>query len=161
MHPVGVSCKFGVVGDQQDGVALAVDFGEQLHNHLTVVAVQIAGWLVGDDNLRFVDQRPGDSRPLGLAAGQLVGHEVFAVAHADQLQDVAGPLGSPDRRHAPVSQRQGDIFQDVQPRQEVIKLEDKADTITPQAGLLVRAQAGSRPAVQRDNCRASACPAGR
>ena len=44
---------------------------EELHNLFAALGVQIAGGLIGQDQLRLDDQRPGDCRPLHLAARKL------------------------------------------------------------------------------------------
>ena len=54
--------------------------------------VELAGRLVGQDQDRLLDQRPGDRHPLLLAAGELVRPVVEPVAQADLRQQVDGPL---------------------------------------------------------------------
>ena len=52
---------------------LAVELAEELHDLVAGLRVEVAGGLVGQDQLRVVDQRAGDGHALLLAAGQLVG----------------------------------------------------------------------------------------
>ncbi len=63
-----------VVGHQyQGGLALLVQFKQQVDNFRAGLAVQIAGRLVGEQNSRPGHKRPRQGHPLLLAAGQLLG----------------------------------------------------------------------------------------
>jgi hypothetical protein len=74
-HLVGdVRYDAEVVGDQDDGgVVLHLELGEQLHDLCLDRHVQRRGGLVGDEEGRAVDERHGDHDALPHAAGQLVG----------------------------------------------------------------------------------------
>ena len=66
--------KFGdvrLVGDQHNGVAVGVQRIEERHDLQAGLGVEVAGGLVGQENLGGVEQRPGDGHALLLAAGQL------------------------------------------------------------------------------------------
>ena len=52
---------------------LAMQPRHQLKNHLRRRPVQIAGWLIGQQQLRLCDQRPCQRESLLLAAGKLAG----------------------------------------------------------------------------------------
>ena len=60
-----------------------------------VCGVEVAGRLVGQDDVGVVDQRPGDGHALLLAAGELRGPVVEPVAQADQPGDLDRPLLRP------------------------------------------------------------------
>ena len=62
-----------VVGDDHDGGPSEMQFVDQCQDRLPGDAVEIAGGLVGQDDGRSPDQRPGDGYPLALATRQLGG----------------------------------------------------------------------------------------
>ena len=58
------------VRDNNEGKApLAVQFHQQLSQILGGAAIQGAGWFVGQQQNRFIDQRADDRHPLPFAAG--------------------------------------------------------------------------------------------
>ena len=59
---------------------------EQLHDLLAGRRVEVAGRLVGEEDAGIVDERPGDRHALALAARQLVGPVIHAVAQPDALE---------------------------------------------------------------------------
>ena len=72
--PVGVAGRCRVVGDHDDGLAELPHRPAQEAQHLGAgPRVQVAGGLVGEDDLGPAGQRPGDGDPLLLAARQLGG----------------------------------------------------------------------------------------
>ena len=75
-----------VVGDHDDGGPLGVDAAEQAHDAVGGLAVQVAGGLVGDDDLGLVEEGAGDGDALLFAAGELVRHLVGLAAHAYVIQ---------------------------------------------------------------------------
>ena len=71
-HPAGVGGGDRVVGDHHDGLAeVAHGGGHERQDLGGGVRVQVAGRLVGEDDLGPLDQRPGHRDPLLLAAGEL------------------------------------------------------------------------------------------
>ena len=92
------------MGHHHDGGAQLVDLLQQHHDLQGALGVQIAGGLVGHDDLGIVHQGPGDGHALLLAAGELVGQPVPLVVQAHQLQYVGDALadlpgGSPHHPH--------------------------------------------------------------
>ena len=74
--------------------------------------VQVAGRLVGEDQRRVGDQRAGDRDALLLAAGQLGGQVVDAVAQPDLAQRAPAPGAGARRAAEPgVGERQLDVGQ--------------------------------------------------
>ena len=65
---------------------LAVQLGQELHDHLAVPRVQVAGGLVGEQEGRAAGDGPGHRHALLLAAGELGGVVVHAVGHLHPLQ---------------------------------------------------------------------------
>ena len=136
-HAVGPRRRPGIVRHQQDRLSQFIpQFREQVEYLLGGVGVEVPGGLVGHDERRIGDDRPGDPHPLLLAAGELAGTMAEAVGQADQLQrrqHLAAPLR---RRQRQQEQRQLDVLVGCQHRQEVIELEDKAEPPRPPVGQL-------------------------
>ena len=100
--------------------------------------VEVAGRLVGEDDLRAGDDGPRDGDALLLAAGKLVGVVAGAVGQADlveRLERQAPPLGG---RHAAIDQRQLDVLDRRGARQQVEALEDEADEMAAEQRLMAR-----------------------
>ena len=98
------------MGDENHGVALAVDVLEH-SQHLTAGAgVQGSGGLVGQDDRRTAHQSPGDGHPLLLAAGELHRLVPPLVSQPHLLQGRQGPLPALPLRHAGVHQRDLHVF---------------------------------------------------
>ncbi len=62
------------------------DRPQELHDRPASGGVELAGRLVGQQQARMVDQRPGDGHPLLLPAGHLVGSMVGALSQTDQVE---------------------------------------------------------------------------
>src|SRR5262245_54341309 len=65
------------VRDLDDRHALGVERLEEAHDLAPLVGVEVAGRLVGEQQLGFRDERPGDADELLLAARELVREEVL------------------------------------------------------------------------------------
>ena len=63
---------------------------EDLVDLVAGLAVELAGRLVGEDDHRVLDQGPGDRDPLLLAARELPGAMVQAIAQADRPEQLGG-----------------------------------------------------------------------
>ena len=75
-----------VVGDQDDRPTRGMELAEDAHDLGAAGGVEVAGRLVGEQEGRLGDQRPGDGHPLLLAAGQLGRLVVEPVAEAEPLE---------------------------------------------------------------------------
>src|SRR5215472_6297157 len=131
--PVGVAGGHRVVGDHDDRLAeLAHAPAEQVQDLRTGPGVEVAGRLVGEDDLRSADQRPRDGDPLLLPAGQLGGAVPQPRAQANRVHDGAEPglVG----RAARDIQREGDVVPRGERGQQVVGLEDEADVVAAQPG---------------------------
>src|SRR6266545_5537357 len=93
----------GLVGRDENGHAELVDPQEELDDLPADQRVEVAGRLVGDDQPRIVDERPGDGRPLLLAARELRWLVFAVLGQADDRED------SLDRRRDPPARRSGDL----------------------------------------------------
>ena len=131
MIAVGVGGGPRVVGDHDDRLAELVDGAAQEVEHLgRGLRVEVARRLVGEDDRRPGGQRAGHGDALLLAAGELGGPVVEAVAEADGVDEAVDPrvvgLAAGDR------QRQEDVLPRVEDGQQVEGLEDEADLVAAQ-----------------------------
>src|SRR6185437_6885182 len=83
---------FWIVGYDHDGTPLAVNPLEELDHSRLIVAVELAGGLVGQNQSRLVRQCAGDGNPLTLASGELRRLKTQSTAHANGCQERARPL---------------------------------------------------------------------
>ena len=80
------------MGDLDDGdIVLLVDLTEHIHQFGRVGGIEVAGWLVEEKDGRGIDQGPGQSRPLLLAARALARVSVLSVADGQEIQKVIQP----------------------------------------------------------------------
>jgi hypothetical protein len=115
-----------VVGHHGHGQAVLVDQAAQQREHLPRGRrVEGAGRLVGEDDLRPGDQRPGDGDALLLAARQLARPVPGPVSEADGSEHRAHLAGL--RRPASQPARQLHVLPGSQRGDEVERLEDEAD----------------------------------
>src|SRR5581483_403948 len=96
------------------------------------VRVEVAGGLVGEDQVGPVDQGPGAGDALLLAAGELGRAVREAVGDAQPTDQVAEPLPV-DLGPGQVG-REGDVLGRGQRRNQVEGLEDEADLVPAQFG---------------------------
>ena len=118
--------------DQQDGAAVVL--GQRLHavdDFAARLLVQRSGGFVGQQHGRFRGQCTGDGDPLSLAAGQLFGLVVDALAQADRFQHLQRGLAPGDRIVAAShAQAQFHILHGAQCTQQIVLLEDETDLAT-------------------------------
>ena len=75
--PLQTIDDFDIVGGQKHCGAITIDLFQQPHDVPTVLGVEVAGGLVGDQNLGLSHHRPSNGHPLSLAARQLVRKAFF------------------------------------------------------------------------------------
>ena len=142
------------VCDQDDGDALAVELLQQGHDLDAGVGVEGAGRLVGQNQLRIIDQRAGDGYPLLLPPRELRRVMVHALRESYLRQALFGvpfPLAG---RHAAIEQGQSDVVQGGSSRQQVEMLEDEAELAVAYSGQFIARElrdllAASRTAAAR------------
>src|SRR5487761_1053765 len=134
--PVHGGGDVAVVGDDDDGGAVGVQFVKQFQDGLAGGAVQVARRLVGHQQSGSADQRPGDSDPLPFPAGQLVGPVAEAVAEPDPVQGLARLRAPGGGAPAPVQHAVGHVVQHGQPVEKEKLLEHEPEPAGPQAGQL-------------------------
>lgn len=74
-----------VVGDQHDSLPLTVELDEEVQNFLAGSAVEIAGRLVGKEDIRCLYQGASDRDTLPLPSGKFVGPMKGTVRQANAL----------------------------------------------------------------------------
>ena len=120
--------QFFIMGHDDEGLLeLVPQFEEELMQFAGVVGVEVAGGLVGEDDLGFVDEGAGHGHPLLLAPrqlGRLVGDPLLEMQEVEQLLRLFQRLlaGEP-RDHG----RQGHILRGRELGQQMVELEDEAD----------------------------------
>jgi sphingomyelin phosphodiesterase acid-like 3 len=135
-HPdlsVGGAGDLGGVGDQDQGEASglleAVEEGQDL---ALVLAVEVAGGLVGEDQGRLVGQGPGDGHPLPFSHGKAARPMGLAMGQAHLGEEAGGPLGSLGAGPGGLEHRDLDVLQRGQGGDQVEGLEDEADAQGPE-----------------------------
>ena len=148
---VGQGGGIGIVGDHEHGdAALLVEPAQEGKNLRAGLGVEVAGGLVGQDDRGVVDQGAGNGHPLLLAARQLVGVVPQALPQPELFEDGLRPLlplGAPD---AGEHERQGNVLDRRQARQQVEALEDEADAPAPVQRALGVARRAKLDAVDPD-----------
>ena len=145
---VGELGDVGLVGDDDDGVALGVELVEEGHDLVAGLGVEVSGGLVGEDDGGVVDQGAGDGDALALAAGELVGLVHHAGAEVDGLEDFLGAGDALGGGGAVVDEGQLDVVQGGGAGEQVEGLEDEADFLVADAGELVVVELGDVVAVE-------------
>ena len=93
---MGVPGQLIVVGHEDEGdPRLPVQLQDEVEDLLPRPGVQVPRRLVAVDDLRLVEERPGDRRPLPLPSRQARGREAAPVEDADPLEEPVGPLRQP------------------------------------------------------------------
>jgi hypothetical protein len=149
--PLGMLGDVFFVGDHDDGLAGVVEPAQHVHDLLAGGGVEVAGGLVGEDDVRVVDQRSGDRHPLLLTAGELIGPVVQPVGEPDHPGHVDRPLLVLLREFAAplVGQGELDVLGDGVLLDQVVRLEDEADVSAPDLRELVVVELGDiTPAVE-------------
>ena len=103
---------------------------QQIHDVAAVGGVQVAGRLVGEDDLRIIRERARQRDALLLAAGKLRRIVVRAAGQSDLLEQLLGPrprVGDAGDLH-----RHRDVLVGGQRRDQVKELEDEADLFAAQ-----------------------------
>ena len=119
-------------GDQRGDALGADDRAEQAHDLLSGFLVELAGGLVGQEQLRPARQRAGNGDALLLAAGELAGALPRVVGEAHDRQHQGDPLLALARGDAGDSQRHADVLRRREHRQQAEGLEDIGHGLPPQ-----------------------------
>jgi len=115
--------------DLDDRRAFPVELLEQVHDGLALAGVEVAGGLVGQEELGVGDDGPRDADQLLLPAGELAGEQVLLAHDAEAVQRVADhrrPLG---RLDVPIGERHIQVLVDRQRVEQVEALKHEADVL--------------------------------
>jgi len=153
-HLVGAASSAGDVEvvrhDQEAKALLTPQAIEQYDDFGFARLVEVAGRLVGEKQLRRIDQRTGDGDPPLLAARQHGREGVQAIGQADIGKKPAGAsVGRFGIERLGKQRGQGDIVQGAEIGQEARELEDEADLACAESGKLVLARRPDVGTVQR------------
>ena len=83
---LGVGGKAIIVRDHADGGAFGVQLCEELHDGFTVLAVEVSGGFIGEQDGGRAGEGAGHGDALLLTAGELGRVVAHAVGHADTLK---------------------------------------------------------------------------
>jgi len=138
-----------LVGDDEHRAAGGVELVEQGEHVCGAPGVQRAGGLVGEQQHRFADDRPGQGHALLLAAGELVRQVVDAIGEPDPVQGGERAPPAFPRLHPGVGERQLDVGQRRRARDQLERLEDEPDLAVAHHRQLVLVEAaGVHPVEQ-------------
>src|SRR5690606_29710633 len=114
-----------------------IELLEHRHDLLRSMAVEGAGWLIRQQDLGIVDQRPSNRHPLLLAAGELRGKMVGAGRKMHPLEAVSRTLDALGMGDMGIEQGQADIVESARASKQVELLEHEADGPVAEPGELV------------------------
>src|ERR1017187_1343531 len=123
----------GIVRDEHDRVALAVQFLEKAEHLGAGLRIERAGGLVREEEGGPVREGPGDRDALLLAARELCGKDVGLLGDPDLLEHLHRAPAALLARDAGVKQWELDVAEDGRLRQEVVALEYEADLLVADA----------------------------
>src|SRR5829696_6216890 len=146
-----------VVRDDHDRRSeAAVQVADERQDLFAGAGVEIAGGFVGEQDWRVDGQRASDGDALALAAGELVGEMVHPRFELHERKQLTRALLDFLARPAAQVQRQADVLERRQRRQQVEELEDEPDLVAADSGQLIVGEAGERFAVDADLSRSRA-----
>ena len=143
----------GGVGDHDDGGAGGVEVAEEVHDVEAVVAVEIAGRLVAEDELWVGNHGASHGDALLLPAGELLRVVAGPMDDAHTLQHLVDLRFALRLAEAEVAQRQLHVLEDVHVINQVEALEDEADDPAPQFQTVFLAQGGDLSSVEEITAR--------
>ena len=73
------------MGDEDNRAAHAMHLLENLHDFLGGFGIEVAGRLIGHDDVRVIDERPRNRDPLPLTTRQFIGLMARPVSKAHRL----------------------------------------------------------------------------
>ena len=147
-HAMRVLRDVVLVRHKDNRVSLRVQPVHQGHDLVSGLRVQVAGWLIGQNNRWPIHQRSRNRHSLALAAGKLVGLVMHAGFHAHRGQSFSRPLAPLLGRHARVNQRQFDVVQRSRSRQQIEGLKHKSNFSIANARQLIIIQLADQLSVE-------------
>src|ERR1043166_5821232 len=129
-----------IMGDQDNGMALARQLLQQRHQFFAALGVERASRLVGQDDASAIGKRAGDGDALLLAAGKLIGPMAQPFAKAKRREQSFGALVALGRRHAGIDRRDLHVLRGRRGADEVVTLEHEAEGLAPEPSEFVTIQ---------------------
>lgn len=125
--PVGPVRQFLVVSDDDKGLVFgSTELPHEFMQSFSRTAIQIAGRFVSQNDLRLVEEGPGQSHSLQLPTGELTRFVVFTLGQTDFVEQLPGGTGDIPERSAVDDTGHDHIFKCRELRQEMMKLEHKS-----------------------------------
>src|SRR5574337_354790 len=148
-HAPGVGGNVRLMRHQNDGdPRLPVQPLENRHNLGAGLRIEVAGRLIGQDGLRFVDQGPRNRHALLLASRKLARMVFFPVLEANRLQRLER-LGSAVAGCSPIIQEgEFHVCDGAGPGQKVEGLKDESDFLIADVGELIPVELAHADAVK-------------
>src|SRR5712692_1459556 len=107
---IGEGSRFGAVcGQQRGGFLLASQAAQKFQNRIAGDRIQVAGWLIGEENAGGMDESARDGDALHLTAGELVRIAVTEAVKLDPGETFASSGASVEL--AGKKQGQFDVFE--------------------------------------------------
>ena len=124
-----------VVGDDDEGDPFfPVETEKELKKAVACSRVQVSRRFVGQYQSGVLHERPRNGNPLLFAAGKLTWSVNQTGREPELAEQSPGLLRSSFIRHSADQSRQHDIFQCIELRQEMVKLEHETDAPVPEPG---------------------------
>src|SRR5438445_12506967 len=115
------------VCNKNNGISFLMQFFKKMHDLDTCFRIESTGRLVREKDRRMIYKRAGDGDTLALTAGKLVWTVHYAVAKLDLCKCRLGLIVTLASPHSGVNKRELDIMECRCSRQEIKRLEYKAD----------------------------------
>ena len=138
--PLGALCQADVVGYHQDSLILLHQLAEEIKYFISGTRIQVASWLIGDQDGWVIGESTRDSSRLLLSAGDRRGEFVGEISQPDQAKQLPGspfPLGG--FVHTRQDHRQDNILQQCQCGHELVELENNPEVLPAPQGHIVLA----------------------
>src|SRR5262245_33623433 len=124
---LGLPHQLVIVGGDDDGGAEPVKLDEQAQQPARHLRIDVAGRLVGEQQLRFVDDGPSDGGALLFSARQYGRKGMHAIAQSNPLQKIGHVLLVVRNALAGDTQRKGNVLPGAEVIEQPEILEDNAD----------------------------------
>lgn len=146
---IGTAGDLGIVRNQhQCGSSVVMPLEQQIENQASIGGIKVARRFIRHHDRRIHHECPCQRNALLLTAGKLNGIVIHALPQANGFQKF-----SRFRQAVPFNvqfERQQDIFQGGQGRDQLVRLEDEADLASAHGGQLCLGQVVDRRAIKPD-----------
>ena len=140
--------KLPLVGHRHESHSLlAAQFGNEFVESLTRRIVEIARWLIGENDLGLICQRPGHGNSLLFAARQLTRLVMQSILQPNPFEKHPGAIPDTAPVFSPDKSRHHNVLQRRELREEEVKLEDKTDDTVAEIVELTPRESVDRPAI--------------